>query len=64
MAPIKFELQDVEGSGGGNPQVFLSVIVPRRFVWTVSFEGLDPKEDVGLELADPPLIGLSGNDFS
>lgn len=62
VPPVEFDLDNVGGSGGAVLEVWQSVVVPRRFVWTVSFEGVG-KEDVGLDLADPPSIGMSGNDF-
>lgn len=39
-----------------------AVVVPRTFVWTVSFQGVEG-EDIGLDLAGPPIVGSSYKDF-
>jgi hypothetical protein len=57
--PVKFVLYD----GGGYVIWPTSFVAPRRMAWTVSFEGLAPGEDVGLDLFDPPTVGASGHDF-
>ena len=63
MAPVAFQL----GAPPGEIQTFVwetwdPVVVPRTFVWSVSFSGVEG-QDVGLDLADPPVVGSSFKDF-
>ncbi|HNQ88663.1 MAG TPA: hypothetical protein PKM73_08620 [Verrucomicrobiota bacterium] len=54
----------IEGDGGAYVTLpALSFVIPKRFTWTVSFQGLEEGDDVGLDLFNPVAVGSSADDF-
>jgi hypothetical protein len=41
----------------------LTTTVPKRFIWTATFSGVEGGEDVGLSLYSPPTVPASGGNF-
>ncbi len=61
LRTFDFDIENMDS--GAIVEIWDSVIVPRRFVWTVSIGGMTVADGFGLDLYDPPLVGDSGNDF-
>lgn len=41
----------------------LTTIVPKRFIWTATFSGVEEGENVGLSIYSPPTVPASGGNF-